>query len=121
MGYNIGLVLMALLNVTVCAILALAYSWRLGLVIICAGLTPLVGAGYLKIRFDAKLDRDTSKRYSVSASIASEAVTSIRTISWLAIELSALERYTAELDEAVSGLKRPFVYYDDRLCFYPDY
>ncbi|KAJ5144587.1 multidrug resistance protein 1 2 3 [Penicillium atrosanguineum] len=107
MGYNIGLMLMAFLNVTVCGILALAYSWRLGLVVICAGLIPLVGAGYLKIRLDAKLDRDTSKRYSVSASIASEAVMSIRTISSLAIEHSVLERYTAELDEAVTDLKRP--------------
>lgn len=115
MGYNIGLILMALLNVSVCGILALAYSWKLGLVIICAGLTPLVGAGYLKIRLDAKLDRDTSKRYSVSASIASEAVTSIRTISSLAIEHSVLEKYTAELDEAVKGLKRPL--FTMMVCF----
>ena len=107
MGYNIGLILIATFNVLVCAVLALVYSWKLGLVIICAGLTPLVGAGYLKIRLDAKLDRDTSKRYSISASIASEAVTSIRTISSLAIEHSVLERYTRELDEAIADLKRP--------------
>ncbi|KAJ5344598.1 multidrug resistance protein 1 2 3 (p glycoprotein 1 2 3) [Penicillium brevicompactum] len=107
MGYNIGLILIATFNVLVCAVLALVYSWKLGLVVICAGLTPLVGAGYLKIRLDAKLDRDTSKRYSISASIASEAVTSIRTISSLAIEHSVLERYTRELDEAIADLKRP--------------
>ncbi|KAE8330307.1 multidrug resistance protein 1, 2, 3 [Aspergillus sergii] len=107
MGYNIGLVLIAALNVLACAVLALVYSWKLGLVVTCAGLTPLVGSGYLKIRLDAKLDRDTSKRYSVSASIASEAVTSIRTVSSLAIEYSALERYTRELDEAMADLKRP--------------
>ncbi|KAL2851196.1 multidrug resistance protein 1, 2, 3 [Aspergillus pseudoustus] len=107
MGYNIGLVLIAALNVVACAVLALVYSWKLGLVVTCAGLTSLVGSGYLKIRLDAKLDRDTSKRYSVSASIASEAVTSIRTISSLAIEHCVLERYTRELDEAIADLKRP--------------
>ncbi|EAW21005.1 ABC transporter ATP-binding protein [Aspergillus fischeri NRRL 181] len=107
MGYNIGLVLIAALNVLACAVLALVYSWKLGLVVTCAGLTSLVGSGYLKIRLDAKLDRDTSKRYSVSASIASEAVTSIRTISSLAIEHCVLERYTRELDEAIADLKRP--------------
>lgn len=109
MGYNIGLVLIAALNVLACAVLALVYSWKLGLVVTCAGLTSLVGSGYLKIRLDAKLDRDTSKRYSVTASIASEAVTSIRTISSLAIEHSVLERYTRELDEAVADLRRPLV------------
>ncbi|KAE8135087.1 P-loop containing nucleoside triphosphate hydrolase protein [Aspergillus pseudotamarii] len=107
MGYNIGLVLIAALNVLACAVLALVYSWKLGLVVTCAGLTPLVGSGYLKIRLDAKLDRHTSKRYSVSASIASEAVTSIRTISSLTIEHSVLERYTRELDTAMADLKRP--------------
>ena len=107
MGYNIGLVLIAGLNALACAVLALIYSWKLGLVVTCAGLAPLVGSGYLKIRLDANLDRNTSKRYSVSASIASEAVTSIRTISSLAIENSVLERYTRELDEAMADLKRP--------------
>ncbi|PLB50050.1 multidrug resistance protein 1, 2, 3 [Aspergillus steynii IBT 23096] len=107
MGYNIGLVLIAALNLFACSILALVYSWKLGLVVVCAGLAPLVGSGYLKIRLDAKFDRDTSKRYLVSASIASEAVTSIRTISSLAIEHSVLERYTRELDAAMADLKRP--------------
>ncbi|CAG8947962.1 unnamed protein product [Penicillium salamii] len=109
MGYNIGLVLIASLNVLACAVLALAHSWKLGLVVTCAGLTPLVGSGYLKIRLDAKLDRNTSKCYSVSASIASEAVTSIRTISSLVIEHSVLERYTKELDNAIADLKRPLL------------
>lgn len=107
MGYNIGLVLIAVLNLLACAVLALVYSWRLGLVVICAGVLPLVGSGYLKIRLDAKLDRDSSKRYSMSASIASEAVTAIRTISSLAIEHSVLQRYTRELDEAMADLERP--------------
>ncbi|KAH3006615.1 hypothetical protein KXW60_003771 [Aspergillus fumigatus] len=106
-GYNISLVLIAALNVLACAVLALVYSWKLGLIVTCAGLTSLVGSGYLKIRLDAKLDWDTSKRYSVSASIVSEAVTSIRTISSLVIERSVLERYTRELDEVIADLKRP--------------
>ncbi|KNG83522.1 multidrug resistance protein 1, 2, 3 (p glycoprotein 1, 2, 3), partial [Aspergillus nomiae NRRL 13137] len=107
MGFNIGLVLIASLNLFTCSVLALAYSWKLGLVVTCAGLTPLVGSGYLKIRLDAKFDYDTSKRYSTSAIIASEAVTSIRTISSLTMEHSVLARYTRELDEAMAELKRP--------------
>ncbi|ROT38993.1 P-loop containing nucleoside triphosphate hydrolase protein [Sodiomyces alkalinus F11] len=109
MGYNIALICMGLLNLSACSILAIAYSWRLGLVVVCAGLPPLVGTGYLKVRADAKLDREVSDRHSTSASIASEAVNAIRTVSSLAIEESVLTRYTAELEHAVSGAKRPLV------------
>lgn len=103
MGFNIGLIMISVLNVSACSILAIAYSWKLGLVVVCAGLPPLIGAGWLKIRFDVRLDANLSKRYSTSASIASEAVNAIRTVSSLAIEQAVLDRYTAELDHAVSG------------------
>ncbi|KAF2010914.1 multidrug resistance protein [Aaosphaeria arxii CBS 175.79] len=115
MGYNIGLILVAVFNISACSILAIVYSWKFGLVVVCAGLPPLVTAGYLKIRFDAKLDRDVSKRYSASASIASEAITAIRTVSSLTIEESVLEKYTEELDQAVAHSKKPL--FTLMLCF----
>lgn len=107
MGYNVGLILVAVFNITACSVLAIVYSWRLGLVVTCSGLPPLVIAGYLKIRFDAKLDRETSRLLSLSSSIASEAINSIRTVSSLAIENSVLSRYSHELDLALAGSKRP--------------
>lgn len=106
MGYNIGLILVAIFNIGTCSVLAIAYSWKFGLVVVCAGLPPLVTAGYLKIRFDAKLDRDVSKRYSTSASIASEAIAAIRTVSSLTIEESILDKYSDELDQALESSKK---------------
>ncbi|KAH6691445.1 multidrug resistance protein [Plectosphaerella plurivora] len=115
MGFNVGLILISVLNLVACSILAIAHSWNLGLVVVFAGLPPLLGTGYMKIRLDAKLDRDTSKRYSASASIASEAVNAIRTVSSLAIEESVLEQYTNELDHALSGSVRPL--FTVMVCF----
>lgn len=109
MGFNVGLVIIAVLNITACSILGIAHSWKIGLVIVFAGLPPLVGSGWLKIRFDVRLDDEISKRSFSSASIASEAVTAIRTVSSLAIENQVLTRYTDELDHAVSGSKKPLV------------
>lgn len=109
MGYNIGLILVAVLNISSCSILAIAYHWKFGLVVVLAGLPPLVTAGYLKIRFDAKLDREVSKNYSASASIASEAISAIRTVSSLTIEDCVLEKYIEELDQAVSSSKKPLL------------
>lgn len=107
MGFNIALISISALNLAACSILALAYSWKLGLVVVLAGLPPTVVVGFLKIRFDAKLDRDNSKRYSTSAAIASEAVTAIRTVYSLGIEKYVLAQYGAELDRAVSESRSP--------------
>jgi ATP-binding cassette, subfamily B (MDR/TAP), member 1 len=107
MGTNVGLIFIAFINVAACSVLGIVYSWKLGLVVVLAGMPPLAGSGYLKIRADAKLDRDVSKRHSQSSAIASEAVNAIRTVSSLAIEESVLLRYTEELDHAVSGSVRP--------------
>lgn len=105
MGFNVALILIAILNLVACSLMAIIHSWKLGLVVVCAGLPPLVSSGYFKIRLDAKLDRDTSKRYSTSASVASEAITAIRTVSSLAIEESVLDKYVNELNGAVAGSK----------------
>ena len=105
MGFNVGLILIAILNVAACSILGIAHSWKIGLVVVFGGLPPLLAAGWLKIRFDVKLDNDISKKNSTSASIASEAVTAIRTVSSLAIEELVLKRYTDELDHAVAKSK----------------
>ena len=107
MGFNIALVLIAVLNVLACSILGIVHSWKLGLVVVLAGLPPLLGAGWLKIRLDMRLDHNVSKKNSTGASIASEAITAIRTVSSLAIEERVLDRYTAELDHAVAGIVKP--------------
>ncbi|KAJ2981161.1 hypothetical protein NQ176_g2202 [Zarea fungicola] len=99
MGINVGLIFVAVLNVVGCSTLAIAYSWRLGLVAVFAGMPPLLICGWLKVRFDSRLDDQLSDRYAKSAAIASDAVTAIRTVSSLAIEETVLERYTEELDQ----------------------
>ncbi|KAL4949079.1 P-loop containing nucleoside triphosphate hydrolase protein [Aspergillus filifer] len=115
MGFNIALILVAVLNLLSCGILAIAYSWKLGLVVVFGGLPPLVGAGLAKIKLDARLDRNTSNKYSASSTIASEAVNAIRTVSSLAIEETVLKRYTAELDTAIAQSIMPMA--STMVCF----
>jgi ATP-binding cassette subfamily B (MDR/TAP) protein 1 len=107
MGFNVALVLQSIFNIISSGILALAYAWKLGLVGVFAGMPPLLLAGYARIRLETKLNTDIDKRFSTSASIASESVSAIRTVSSLAIEKSILEKYTAELDSAVSDSTLP--------------
>ncbi|KAK1148555.1 hypothetical protein N8T08_009561 [Aspergillus melleus] len=110
MGFNVGLVVMSIVNVLASSILALAISWKLGVVGVFAGLPPMIFAGYARIRLETKMDTDMGKRFSQSASIASEAVLSIRTISSLALERPTLTKYTNELDSAIRSTTLPLLF-----------
>lgn len=101
MGFTVALVLISTVGVLSCSILALAYGWRLGVVIVFAGLPPMLVSGYARIRMESAMDHEISKLFASSASIASEAVSAIRTVSSLAIEKEVLDRYTQELDQAI--------------------
>lgn len=109
MGFTVAMILIATLGVVSCSAVALAYGWRLGVVIVFAGLPPLLLSGYIRIRLEATMDKRISKRFSTSASIASEAVNAIRTVSSLAIEPDVLERYTKELNHAVNDATKPLI------------
>ncbi|GKT94534.1 LOW QUALITY PROTEIN: ABC transporter [Colletotrichum tofieldiae] len=107
MGFNVALIFVSVVGVLSCCVVALAYGWRLGVVIIFAGLPPC----WLLVTLVSEWTMETkiSKRFSASASIASEAISAIRTVSSLAIESSVLENYTNELEHAISDSKRPIM------------
>ncbi|KAH8724990.1 lipid A export ATP-binding/permease protein msbA [Phaeosphaeriaceae sp. PMI808] len=110
MGFNIGFILIAGLNVAACSILGIVYAWKLGLVIVFAGFPFVVGCGWLKMRLDGRLDRIIAKRLATSSAIASESTTAIRTVSSLGIERSILDRYNSELDQAITGSVKPLLH-----------
>ena len=98
---NILLIFIVVVNVVSSSVLALAYGWKLGLVVIFGGLPPLLAAGYLRIRLETRLESFSSERFSGSASLASEAVIAIRTVASLTMESLVLEQYNAMLDGIV--------------------
>lgn len=101
MGFNIALILVSLVNLIASCTLAIAYSWRLGLVVVLAGLPPLVVSGITRMRLDLKMQNDNSKRYASSAALAGEAVTAIRTVSSLALEEYVLSQFQERLVDVV--------------------
>jgi ATP-binding cassette subfamily B (MDR/TAP) protein 1 len=109
MGFNIGFILIAVFNVAACSILGIVYAWKLGIVIVLAGLPTLVGFGWTKMQFDGRLDRIIAKRLATSSAIASESTTAIRTVSSLGIEGSILQRYSFELDHAIKHSLKPLL------------
>jgi ATP-binding cassette subfamily B (MDR/TAP) protein 1 len=94
---NAGLVINNIVTTFSCAILGIAYGWKLGLVCTFAALPPLLFGGYFGIRISTKLDEDTTKRFAGSAAIAAEAVASIRTVSSLVLEGTIMAEYERRL------------------------
>ena len=107
MGFTVSIILMYAINVLISSVLAIAVSWKLGLVGVLVGLPPMMAGGYARVRLEAKMDEELGERLSASASVASETVTAIRTVSSLAIEGTVLTRYVDELDVANSKMTGP--------------
>uniref|UniRef100_A0A0B7KAB3 Leptomycin B resistance protein pmd1 n=1 Tax=Bionectria ochroleuca TaxID=29856 RepID=A0A0B7KAB3_BIOOC len=104
MGLNVALIIIAGVNVLASSVLALAVSWKLGLVGVFAGMPPMMVAGYSRVQLDSKIESETEQRFAASASVASETITAIRTVSSLAIEDTILKKYTNELDLAIEQM-----------------
>ena len=102
MSQNLGLILNVLVNIVSSSALGIAFGWKLGLVIVFGGLSLLIAAGYIRIRLDQKLEASTGEQFASSAGLATEAVTSIRTISFLTLEGLILREYNEALGNIVA-------------------
>ena len=106
---NLFLIFIVLVNLFASSILAIAYGWKLGLVVVFGGLPLLVGSGYAKIRLDQKLEKQADERFANSAGLATEAVTSIRTVASLTLEAQIMKEYGDALDTIVRTSARSMV------------
>lgn len=103
MGFNVALLLLAVISLTACSVLSLVVAWRLGVVGVLVGLLPMLLAGWVRIRLEVKMENKMDKSFLRSSSVASEAVMAVRTVSSLALEKTMLDKYTRELDSAIRG------------------
>ncbi|KAL5347219.1 hypothetical protein ACLOAV_007528 [Pseudogymnoascus australis] len=101
MSMNVFLILIIVVNIVSSSILALAYGWKLSLVVLFGGLVPLVLAGYIRIRLETALDTENGDRFAESAGLASEAVLSIRTVASLTLEADVLNEFSGMLSKIV--------------------
>lgn len=110
MGFTVAIILMSVINVVASSILAIAVSWKLGLVGVLVGLPPMMLGGYARVMLETKMDDEMGQRLSASASVASEAIMAIRTVSSLGIERIMLRKYVEELNLGISRTSGPIFY-----------
>ena len=105
MGINISFSIISIISVVACSILSLVIAWKVGVLGLFVGLPPLLLSGWLRMKLEMRLNTIINKSFSKSASLASESVLAIRTVSSLVIEEDILQRYTKELDLAIHKCK----------------
>lgn len=98
MGINVGMLLIAIVNVVSSSALSIAVGWKLGLVVLAGAMIPIVTCGYLRIRLEFLLDDRVQDRFADSAALASEAISAIRTVASLAMEETILNKYSEKLE-----------------------
>lgn len=109
MSQNIGLVVTVIVNVVSTSILGIAVGWKLGLVMVFAGMTVILSAGFLRVRLEMRLEAATEKQFSQSACLASDAVAAIRTVNLLTLEDVVLHEYSQALDGIMAQVLRSLV------------
>jgi ATP-binding cassette subfamily B (MDR/TAP) protein 1 len=97
LGFNLGLVVIQVVNIVSSSILALIVGYKLGLVVVLGAMPVVVFFWWLRIRLQGKLDETNSERFSGSAGLAVEAVSAIRNVSSLTLEQDILGQYQDKL------------------------
>ncbi|KAK7222549.1 hypothetical protein V2G26_010552 [Clonostachys chloroleuca] len=105
-GLNLAAALTGIFTFTGCIIIALIFSWRLGLVAAFATMPVMVGAGLWRYRHEVQFDDMNSSVFKESSLFATEAIGSIRTVSSLGMERVINARYAKLLSEHVQTALR---------------
>jgi ATP-binding cassette subfamily B (MDR/TAP) protein 1 len=96
-GINLAVALTGIFNVVGCIIIALVFSWKLGLVAMFLTMPIMLSSGFWKYRQEVQFDQMDSKVFAESSQFATEAIGAIRTVSALTMEGSIIERYSTLL------------------------
>ncbi|XP_030285446.1 bile salt export pump [Sparus aurata] len=109
-GSQIGMIVNSLTNIGASFIIALYFSWKLTLVIMC--FLPLIGlSGVFQAKMLTGFENQDKKAMEAAGQVSSEALANIRTIAGLAKESSFVESYEQKLElPYISAKKRAHIY-----------
>ncbi|KAI4999919.1 hypothetical protein ZWY2020_004508 [Hordeum vulgare] len=129
-GDNLGIIVQSTAAIITGFVIAFTADWRLALIIICV--IPLVGAqGYAQVKFFKGFSEEAKEMYEDASQVATDAVSSIRTIASFCAEKRVVTTYNKKCEALrkqgiqtgiVGGLGFGFsllvLYLTYALCFY---
>jgi ATP-binding cassette subfamily B (MDR/TAP) protein 1 len=102
MATEMGMALIAVVNIIGCVIISFVYGWKLSLVGLFAALPLILAAGYLRMRLELEFEKSNAKVFEDSSQFAAEAVGAFRTVLSLIMEDMIGDRYENLLSGHVS-------------------
>lgn len=97
LGMNMAFILVIVVNLVSCVALALAYGWKLGLVV--TSTLPLIfGSGVVRLRLEMASDEQNAAVFADSSRFASQAVAAMRTVVSFCIQRAVWEEYDRTLE-----------------------
>ncbi|KAF5853597.1 hypothetical protein GGP41_002155 [Bipolaris sorokiniana] len=103
MATEMGMALIAIVNVVGCVIISFVYGWKLSLVGLFAALPLILAAGYLRMRLELEFEKSNAKIFEDSSQFAAEAVGAFRTVLSLIMEDMIGDRYETLLSTHISN------------------
>lgn len=95
MGANMSMVYVSIFNIIGSVIIALSFSWKLGLVSICVVLPTVLVASFFRFRYELRFEQMNSQVFAESSRFASESIGAMRTVTSLTLETPITDRFAA--------------------------
>jgi ATP-binding cassette subfamily B (MDR/TAP) protein 1 len=103
---NLGLLVSIFVSLISGSIVALAYSWKLGLVAVFGAMPFVFAAGFVRTKLDSSLSEATAKIFEDSAGFAFDALAVIRTVKAYTLEDTVRKSYQQHLSATIGTLHR---------------
>jgi len=110
LSVNSAFPMISVFNVVACVILAFYFGWKLTLVTFFAVLPVILGASFMRTRYEVTYERWNAEVFESSSQFATEAVSAFRTVSSLTMEDMVIDRYRVLLQDQIKTSTRTATY-----------
>lgn len=110
LGMNSAFPLISMFNLIGSIIISFYFGWKLTLVTVFAVMPFIVGAWFIRIRYEVQFETLDSKVFEGSSQFATEAIGAFRTVSSLAMEQTIIQKYESLLKEQIKKSTRKATY-----------
>lgn len=98
--------LISLFNIFGCIAISFAFGWKLTVVSLFSAFPVIIGAMFVRIRYEVKFDQLNAAVFAESSQFASEAIGASRTVAALTLEDTITDRYSTLLRDHIQSAFR---------------
>ena len=103
LGINMGMILIAGLNLIGCSIFGFIFGWKLTIVTLFVVCPLVIFAGYFRVRYELQFEAMNQAVFADSSKFAAESIAAFRTVTSLTLEDMICDRYNDLLNHHVKA------------------